>query len=756
MYPIIFDLSVLCWFIVILNNLEKKMFEPFTYISDVELYMFQLAESQKTSDSIPKEYFEIFPPLRKYVFVKTPTCHYELLKQLLSLTFFPQQQNIQIPIVRDKKKREIKLIDVLNFFVSIMPQYPSGLGERFSDELFEKLSTNGKFALVSMVIKNPQLFQVPKKIDIVEAIINLSVSNIDNLTDQTINIYLNRIYKEYKGEANEAFTPLFLSLIESNKLLDRWTPFLLPIFKTIVKIGVADKILSCKLPSIMLPLKTLQPFSILYTGSCPSNNELFASLRVYCFAIKVVSNLIITYNQPDKQLAIILLIHRFLKSGYICVDAFIYAITVYGHTFWKNVERSKKNNYFLIAVAIANSLSCYELFPLKNLIQKYKKELIHLFSTTLNGCTDLQIKKTFTTIISALQFTTFTPLSVLIHSWTSKDHLPLLPFILSMDENDELFVPFVLSAKDEIIQSKDIYLPSEIARKLMLTGPSTAANFALKQLASSMEFMKVINHIFNFPISLFIPTMHLMTLKSFKFQFPNKMLYEPYVRLVMFCVVSESAFSLYHLEYLSNFLSELPNNFFMYLFSQMLVSNTRTFLRFLLFITNVNCFKKMITMPNEFDSFMKNLRRSLNPGNDQNNISVITIAWRNMVTNFEEGDLNNNLLNNLFQFGTNGLLMHLNKDPSNILIKAALCDVLHKQFIITKLSQKVKTSLKDKKFFIAALSKINEDMARREFPETDFKQLANVEVPVLPPHIWKHEGWAKFICSNIYLAPATK
>ena len=741
------------------------MLEPLTYISDVELYMYPLNAREKESDKIPEEYFDIFPPLKKYVFVNTPTCHYELLKQLLNLTFFGQQQNQQAvaaPINRDKKNKDKKLIDVLNFFVSIMPQYPPGLGEKFSDKFIETLSSKGKIALVLMLSKNPQLFpsSSEKNNPLVEAIINLSPPKIDKLDEIMINVYLNRISKEIKGDANESFALLLTQLFESNVLLDKSTSSLLSIFKNVIRNG-PEKILNCRFPSVMLPLKSLQPFSLL-NSSFPSNNELFASMRVYCYAFKLLGQLFTNQAnnlKPSKQLSIILMIHRFLKSGYICVDAFIKAIIEYSHNFWKYVGKSKKNNKFLIAVAIANAMSCYELPFLKQFVQKFSKDLIRLFSNVLVGCTDLICKKTFTKILSALQFTSITPLSLLFQSWNSNEQLPLLPYIMSMDEHNELFVPLVVEARKEIAQSTSIYFPAEVARKLMLTGPTTAANYALKQLATAMDFTNIVNTVFankinsnfDFPISLFVPMMHLMTLNRFKLSFANKQLETTYINLVMNCAQSESVFSLHHLEYLSGFLQNLSNNSFLFLFRQMRISNTRTFLRFLLFISNSRSFAKQITsIPTEFDAFMKNLRQSLN---HPNNIYVISIAWRNMVINFNDSDLSNNLLGNLFQFGTNGLLMQLNKDSTNILIKAAICDVLQNQYIITKLTQKVKSSLRDKNFFIAALFKTNEDIARKEFPDSDFKKLSSIDIPTLPRSFWKHEGWAKIICSNIYLAP---
>ena len=724
------------------------MLEPFSCISNEEFNIFSCPIKELSEQPIPKEYIEYFPILQRYNYLKSPSSHYELFKQLLFATFVQQERASSILKLDNAKDREAKKIEIFDFFVSLMPKYPSVLCSKLSPKLVNDINAKAPKTLIKIILKNPSLFS--RSTDpLIDSILQLISPKLDD-DDKTLNHYLKVVADNIDENNYESFAPLITQIFQTKKMATRKSPALISIINSCIKYG-ADKVMNANFPSVIMKLSDLIPLTLISEEDVQDNGCIYAALRVYGFAFRLVTSFIENKENPREQMNRVLTIHRFIKSGYVAIDAYIVALIAYGDRFMKCLLESKKNISYLAATSVACVLSCFELPSLKIFVQNNFNALFAMLKQARNASVD-SAKQVFSVFLDAFGSLVFSPMRCLFISWINNQeaqNIPFLSIILSLNETDELFAPLVVEAA-EIIANGDLSTTAEIAKRLMLTGPSPASRYALKELAAKCDpdiFFKNLNYP---PITLFVPAMHLIALRNQKLEL-NSEISIIYIQVILSCASSESSFSLFHLEYLSEFIELLTSRSFSILLENVVKCGIRGFLRFLLMITKSPKFSQiMMRRPKDFDIVITTLRGFVDKIHDDSVFAAIAIIWRNMTINFNEKEFTQKT-NMLFQYGTRALALSANRGTLVNLITAAFCDVLSNKFIIPKLVQVIKSCLKDKTVFQAALQRVDEDILRREFPAWEFKKGAKIQVPKLPDEFWGHKGWEKYMSSKIIL-----
>lgn len=721
------------------------MFEPFDIITDSDFNLYKPGVEEAQAADIPKEYVNLFPVLKRYLYVKSSNSHYEVFRSLV----FQILCNPNKKITPDNEKMAY---EVLEFFINLMPKYPSTLPDKLSVDIVKKINQIIPSSLVKIFLSNPNLIPNDTSIKYIDSLRQFT-SLKKGESDQNIMQLLTQIINDVTEETYSSYIPVISTIFSLPYLLHHETPILISLIQKCLAFGIKD-ILLIDFPSVIMPISRLTPISLLTSRFPPTNDELFATLRLNGFTFRVLNELCTNVTDPQEQITKSLIIHKLLISGYAAIESFIISLHVLGNSFWDFLFSATPKCQSILATAVLCAITTVEIPILKLFYQKYHEQIDELCDLCISTFTDDACRNSWINLRKVMQFSTITPFSVLISSWSGKKHISVLPVLSVLSERDEFFVPLTMCAAKELREMGDPCLVADICRRLMLTGPTPAAKLAIDALALTINPNEILNLLSDvIPPTLFVPAMELVTASNYELNLSDSQTIDSYLLAVEKCVISESGFSLSHLEYLAQYIDDVlkaPHKVLGAFLAKMLQfsAQIRPFIRFLLMLTSTPTFISIIKLfPTESSELYQKIRQVLPTLKDESIIASIAISWRNMIINVKDSStFMLPVVQNYFTTGIQALATAANKNVVPNVIIAAFCDVATNPVIAPKLATFLRTRLKNKAPFVESLSKINPNVARKEFP--DYTQ-GNVEAPKFYSSIWKSQNWMKYISSLV-------
>jgi len=709
------------------------MRQPFKNTSILEFL-----PSNSKNNALPKleTYINTFPHLVEFICFPNPRNHYESLR--IFIAKFVSSVKKGAGNVLDENS--VSILNTIEVFLSNSPIYDDSYCQTLRIDVIEMLLKHRPSIVFSIHLKNPHLlpsvYLENSFYRMFRFVCEFSAISDDSILNERIRSLINGLDTQYFSFAAASIPYVF-----SSSLMNKNTPHLLSFVQKLMSLKCYEPLMLHNYSKTSIPILEILPYSLRCEGSVLSNNMVIALLRVLSLGFQLVRGFLL---EPSQQK--ILMISQFIMSGDSCIDAMIIALTHFSSSLWSVLSSIGNDLSKIFGSIIASLLSCHEFPSLKVFVIQNRQEII-LFLTKIIQITKMKsLTSVFSSLIAGLIGSSIAPISLL----TFKDQIPtyFLSYIYTMPYSSSYFVSLVNECLSTI--ASDPCFAVHVSKKLMFLLPNNAASFALESLSSKISISKMMQFLTKANILDVIPGLQLICLSNHSLSKLDSSMISSIVRAIIISVSSESVFSLTHATYLSKFLDEIGGDSYI-LFWKMAnsISDTRSYIRFLLFITYYPGFCSFVSKSKDiFEKFMLSLNNMLSPIKDEKEITAICIAWRNLSNGIKSNDtFEKPEIRRVFDFGSNALIKWMSSGINPTFLLTTVCEVAKNPVLRISISEKVASSVRIKAPFIAFLSTIDKPLTAKLFPQ--FVNLVNI-VPVLPdPIVYEPISWAPYVSGSI-------
>ncbi|OHS94872.1 hypothetical protein TRFO_10799 [Tritrichomonas foetus] len=661
--------------------------------------------------------------------IPSPASHYQVLRKLI------------FELVNDKIQQD-RCSSVLKDFVKLMPEYPASISQCFSQPIIMQLNSIVPNVLSTIASLNPQL--IPPNTNLPVCEISLIINSIiteNNQTniDSSISNLGNLLKDDDITSLAGSLTKMVENLIEQNKLSSAVLSFISKLI-----LIIPNSILFMKLKNLKTEnLNTIIPIS-LQTAS-ELDNSLLSNIIIYRFAYSLVLNL-----SAKPTIESVIPLHRLTLSGSAPVEAVIYALNRLINNVKEFIEKSDFDAKIAFGAVLSCILSCVEIPELKSFVLSAAPIIISFFESISFNVKSISVKKAFQSVLDLFYLHGSTPINYVYACWFKKPPkyqiLNLLQAISPVDPS----LPALI--KENVYEiNKFPYLICILVKKVIFS-PSIANIAALQYLADSSQFDEFIiftNSILNHEFSFYAT--HFISLFSQEPDFTEDSVQESFVNILNLCLLSESHWSVRHLEHFSKWIPSLSEQSLVkILLHCQQQNNTRASSRFLLMMTYTLNFA--VVMPRrtkifgQFLNFLQNLVTSNN--NDASVSASLCIAWHNLYMSILNSpkSITNSSIKQMFTMGVMALVKIWDMPDVHNLIVEAFCDALSLEDTRKIIMEKIGITQGKDDRFVNYLIQVDETAAFSKFPGLRGHRVSRSERK--PPSRWGAQYWMPYVCGH--------
>lgn len=704
--------------------------------------------SQKEEDRLEEQKYNFneeqmrkFPSLRQLLWLETSVNHYNCFTSVL------------FSLVNSNDKGELQK-QIIEQLVRKMPMYTfishnEYFTEAFSNRLMEKYPR----ILYDIFLKNRDFF----KQVLADEKHPINVFNILDSIKATTNRYkIDACIKtvlDFLEKSSHKLISCLLQEFFSIESLNITTSCHLYHMIILLLEKCPGDILSVNYKSNEDELYSLSPLSF-FDGFSVPNSHLISLLGVYHQCFLLFKSIL---KGPNYEKCILL--HNFVKSGRICIDAFMICMTI------KNSCSSLFNiiadieKYGNISLLLCTTLFCCttaeDLPSVIEFIRNKKTDIISLFrkvSLHLRG-------SGFSTILDQRIYqlsSVLTPYYFLTNS--TVDCEKLFFFYLNKMEGDEpIFYSFIYLYNELIC--KDIAHLIRTVLKVSAFSDHIKKQYYIRLLSKHINIEALIGLINNTAPDEYIAILDLFSHKNFtsseskrlKGSIQSKIFDN--VSFILSAITNETYSSYIHLSFLASTLSKLTEEQHNILFEsvgRLTCQSIRYFFKFIMmFSVKTNPIQFMTRYKESFDLFFRKLSQILSRDLDNNYVSLLAIFWRNLYYT------DSNLLESassitVFDFILEKLILYSMEGRCSHVINNAMISLIENNtnaLIQNKLLLKIKEHSYHKNNNVVLYKSYLESpkIFEKQFSRSDLdhnNKMMDLSI------IWGYEGWIKYFSNH--------
>lgn len=682
------------------------------------------------------QFVDEFPIIDHYILSESPASHYLVMRNLI----------YQFISFANKKDQREKCITALKEFVKIMPEYPTKSVRNFSRTVVDSLNESAPSVLATIVSTNPYL--LPENLDLPLIQICKIIARITTCND------LSEITKDIlrlRNSFNEQIAPstemplkkLFRYLLKYNYQNEEIYSFIYYILQI-----YPAAILQSKIPYHPFLISELAPISLQDKNDfqgLPALNALY----LYQFAYYTVLSLCRTHD-----IKFILILHRLSISGTNTVDAIIYSLIASFPKVQNFISTCDDKLKMPFTSVLACILTCTELPSLKKFIIIARDTLIQLYHDVLPNISSHMTKTAFEAIYMALTLNSQSPLAHVYSHWLGKPFNSLM-MIHALPPLSPHLPALIASNTQHLIKTPLLLI--KLVNKILFSGPSLAAQSALKELAKQMNpSLFAIFIVKRISTNDFIPAVHLLSKVPDIPDFAEIEVVKAYIKIISDSIYSESTHSLSHIYFFSNYIELMPNDElikFTKKFAE--TKNTRILSRFLLFFTSSPSFAVFVPKNVELLHLLFAIMGRYKNTSDPSMIACICIAWHNLCISIDKSHLSSQPISTFLKEGVQILIKKWNTPELCDLITEALIDGIQKPETRNVIATHVSKSISDYvPYFVDALKQIDPGLTNSLFPKYSQKNSEIRQIIIGDPMKWDYSRWVQYVSNEIHIAKA--